>query len=94
MRTCEILRRSPTRTGYILQHYGLKGFKISGEGLIGKCPFHKGSKADFRISTKVPIWTCFGACNRGGNIIEFVSSLEGISLFLAKQKLGCLLSKP
>ncbi len=68
----------------ILDHYGLTSqFKRSanGETLTGPCPIHKGENpTQFRISTSKNCWNCFGRCQRGGNILDFVSRMEDCTI--------------
>lgn len=68
----------------ILDHYGLTNqFKRSpnGETLTGPCPIHKGENpTQFRISNSKNCWNCFGRCQRGGNILDFVSRMEDCSI--------------
>lgn len=68
----------------VLDHYGLtKKFKHSpnGETLTGPCPIHKGENpTQFRISNSKNCWNCFGRCQRGGNILDFVSKMEDCTI--------------
>jgi DNA primase len=68
----------------ILDHYDLTNqFKRSANGdtLTGRCPIHKGENpTQFRISVSKNCWNCFGRCQRGGNILDFVSRMEECSI--------------
>jgi DNA primase len=66
----------------VLEHYGLlEGFKRSGDSLSGPCPIHKGENStQFRVSVSKNCWNCFGECKRGGNILDFVSLMEDVSV--------------
>lgn len=66
----------------ILDQYGLTDqFHRSGDGLRGACPLHDGhNKTQFRVSISQNVWHCFGDCNRGGSILDFVSRKEGVGL--------------
>lgn len=66
----------------VLKRYGLaEKFKQSGDSLSGPCPLHDGeNQTQFRISISKNCWHCFGRCNRGGNVLEFVSEKEEVSL--------------
>ena len=67
----------------ILERYGaLESLAQSGNGerLSGACPIHGGTnKTHFRVSVSKNCWNCFGQCQCGGNIIDFVSKKEDVS---------------
>jgi len=66
----------------ILERYGcLESLAKSGSGdrLSGACPIHGGTnKTHFRVSISKNCWNCFGKCQSGGNIIDFVSKKEEV----------------
>lgn len=66
----------------ILERYGcLESLAKSGNGdrLSGACPIHGGTnKTHFRVSISKNCWNCFGKCQSGGNIIDFVSKKEEV----------------
>jgi DNA primase len=66
----------------ILEHYGaLPDLAKSGNGdrLSGACPIHGGTnKTHFRVSVSKNCWNCFGTCQSGGNVIDFVAKKEGV----------------
>ena len=66
----------------ILDHYQLTDtFKRNGDSLTGPCPLHGGqSPTQFRVSISKNCWNCFSECKHGGNILDFVSRKEGISI--------------
>jgi DNA primase len=72
----------------ILQHYNLReGFKKSGDSLSGPCPIHKGSNpTQFRVSISKNIWNCFSECKHGGNTLDFIARMEGVSIHAAAIK--------
>src|SRR6266496_4390981 len=66
----------------ILEHFGLTS-KLSqkGDSYSGPCPIHNGDNpTQFRVSISKNCWNCFGKCKRGGNILDFVSLKEGVSI--------------
>lgn len=65
----------------VLEHYGLaESFKRTGNSLSGPCPLHNGqNRTQFRVSLGKNCWNCFGTCNGGGNILDFVARKEGCS---------------
>ena len=67
----------------ILERYGvLASLTKSGNGdrLSGACPIHGGTnKTHFRVSVAKHCWNCFGKCQGGGNVIDFVAKKEGIA---------------
>lgn len=66
----------------ILERYGaLESLAKSGTGdrLSGVCPIHGGTnRTHFRVSVSKNCWNCFGKCQAGGNIIDFVARKEDI----------------
>ena len=51
--------------------------KRSGRNYFGLCPFHNEKSPSFSVSPDKQIFHCFG-CGVGGNIITFISKIEGI----------------
>lgn len=74
----------------ILKHYNLEEhFKRNGDSLSGKCPLHDGDNpTQFRVSLSKNCWNCFGQCKRGGNILDFVSIREHVSIREAAIKIA------
>jgi len=74
----------------VLKHYGIaETFKRNGDTLSGPCPLHNGQNpTQFRISDTKNCWHCFGRCNTGGNVLEFVSKKEETTLREAALKLS------
>lgn len=72
----------------VLGHYGLlEPMKRSGDNLSGCCPIHKGSNpTQFRVSISKNVWNCFSECKRGGNVIDFIALMEGVSVYGAALK--------
>src|SRR5437016_7845431 len=72
----------------VLQHYGfLERFKKSGDSLSGPCPIHRGENpTQFRVSVSKNIWHCFSKCDRGGNVLDFISRIEDVSIHAAALK--------
>lgn len=67
----------------VLHRYGfLPKLTRSGNGdrLSGACPIHGGSNVThFRVSVSKNCWNCFGQCQCGGNVIDFVAKKENVS---------------
>jgi DNA primase len=72
----------------VLQHYGLlEKFKRGTDSLNGPCPIHKGSNpTQFRVSLSKNIWNCFSECKHGGNVLDFISEMEKVSIHAAAVK--------
>src|SRR5260221_7571014 len=72
----------------VLEHYGLLDrFKRSGDSLSGPCPIHKGNNpTQFRVSVSKNIWNCFSECKHGGNTLDFITSMESVSIHAAALK--------
>ncbi|MBI1921233.1 MAG: DNA primase [Geobacter sp.] len=63
--------------------------KRSGSNWLGLCPFHQEKTPSFNVNPAKGIFHCFG-CGVGGDAIDFVMKLEGLSFpeavnFLAKR---------
>ena len=50
----------------------------AGKNFKGLCPFHGENTPSFVVSPEKGIYKCFG-CGQGGNVISFISQIEGIS---------------
>jgi DNA primase len=52
--------------------------KVSGKNALGCCPIHQGTNPrQFSVCLSKNIWRCFGSCNTGGNVLDFISMMEG-----------------
>ena len=51
--------------------------KRSGRNYFGNCPFHNEKTPSLSVSPDKQIFHCFG-CNVGGNVISFISRIEGV----------------
>ena len=51
--------------------------KRSGRNFFGLCPFHNEKSPSFSVSPDKQIYHCFG-CGVGGNVIGFISRIEGL----------------
>jgi DNA primase catalytic core len=58
-----------------------RGIKLTRQGadLLGKCPFHDDRRPTLVITPVKNLWHCLGACNAGGDVIEWVMRAEGVS---------------
>ena len=52
--------------------------KKAGKNFKGLCPFHKEKTPSFIVSPEKQIYHCFG-CGKGGNVFNFLMSVENIS---------------
>ncbi|MGK0190600.1 MAG: DNA primase [Verrucomicrobiales bacterium] len=67
----------------ILDRYGAsEHLKGSSEfELRGPCPIHQGkSQSEFAVNLEKNCWNCFSDCKRGGNMLDFVALMEGITV--------------
>jgi len=52
----------------------------SGKNYIGFCPFHHNVRTPaFAVFPDTQTWRCFGACNTGGDVFQFVMKRDGLS---------------
>ena len=80
--------KSAVRMEQVLEHYGiLNRFKKGNDSLSGPCPIHKGDNpTQFRVSISKNIWNCFSECKHGGNVLDFIARMDGISIHAAAVK--------
>ena len=66
----------------VLLYYNLlDSMTRKGNRVSGLCAFHPDSKTQsFKADLEKNLWNCFGACNRGGDLIDLVCVAEGIDL--------------
>lgn len=66
----------------VLTRYGLlETLKHHGDSLSGPCPLHGGKNpTTFRVNTARNCWICFGKCQNGGSIVDFVSRKERVGI--------------
>ena len=61
----------------------------TGKNYTGFCPFHENKHTPaFVVWPETGTWRCFGACNEGGDIFQFVMKKEGLDFKEALQKLA------
>ncbi|MFZ5502291.1 MAG: CHC2 zinc finger domain-containing protein, partial [Pseudomonadota bacterium] len=58
-----------------------------GRNRIGLCPWHDDSSPSLVITPDKNLWHCFGACARGGSVIDWVMISEGIDFRGAVERL-------
>ena len=65
------------------------GVQLRGRGRVrqGVCPFHQESEGSFTVYGDSERWYCFG-CGLGGDVLDFVQRVEGLTLPEAIQRLG------
>jgi len=51
--------------------------KKKGRYFFGLCPFHNEKTPSFSVTPDLQIFNCFG-CNKGGNVIHFIMSIENL----------------
>ena len=61
--------------------------KRKGRNYFGLCPFHNEKSPSFSVSPDKQIFHCFG-CGVGGNVITFVSQIEGLNFVETVQMLA------
>ena len=55
----------------------IKKPKLSGNNLIGLCPFHNDTNSSFSVDLNTGKYDCF-ACGASGNYIGFIARQDGI----------------
>jgi hypothetical protein len=67
----------------VINHYGVKGLRKSGDELRGTCPIHKGSERgkNFTVNLHKNAFKCFSqGCGAHGNVLDFVAAMEECSV--------------
>lgn len=55
----------------------IEGYKITGNEMMGRCPFHNEKTGSFHVDLKTGKWNCFG-CGENGNFVSFWAKLHGV----------------
>lgn len=55
----------------------IQKYKITGDNLVGLCPFHQDRNGSFSVDLKTGKWHCF-AEDEGGNFVTFWAKYQGI----------------
>ena len=65
------------------------GIALRGKGRVrqGVCPFHKEGEGSFTVYADSEKFYCFG-CGAGGDVLDFVQRMEGLTLPEAIRRLG------
>jgi DNA primase len=50
-----------------------------GADLVGRCPFHEDRTPSLVVTPAKNLWHCFGACQAGGSVIDWVMRRDGVS---------------
>lgn len=74
----------------VLDHYGLLDrLKKSGPSLVGCCPIHSGTNPrQFSVTLDKNVFNCFGNCQAGGNVLDFVAKMEKVDIKRAGELLA------
>ena len=59
----------------------------TGRRYSGYCPFHDDRRPSLVVFPESARWWCFGACNAGGDVFDFVMKAEGVSFPEAVRRL-------
>lgn len=60
----------------IVEHYGVKLHR-AGQQFVGLCLFHRERTPSFYVDPDKKVFKCFGRCDAGGDIFDFVMRAEG-----------------
>ena len=66
----------------------------SGRNYKALCPFHSEKTPSFVVFPDSQRWYCFGACNEGGDVFDFVMKAEHVDFPEALNRLGGGLLRP
>ncbi|WP_419600232.1 CHC2 zinc finger domain-containing protein [Thiolapillus sp.] len=68
--------------------------KKHGKDYLGLCPFHDDKEPSLVISPDKNLWHCLGACNEGGDVIQWVMKRQGVSFRHAVELLNKVAIRP
>lgn len=54
---------------------------------VGICPFHSEKTGSFKIYKNQNSWWCFGACGKGGSVIDFIMEQQNIDFLSAVKQI-------
>lgn len=76
----------------VLAHRGLlDGLRLRGHCLVGPCPVHGGDNPRaFVVDRHRNLWRCFTGCDAGGDVVELVRRLDGLTYAQAACHLASL----
>ena len=74
----ELIEEVRTRNDIVDVISGYVRLQKKGSSYFGLCPFHNEKSPSFSVSRQKQMYYCFG-CGATGDVIDFVSRLEGIS---------------
>lgn len=77
----------------LLVSYGILDASYSGKVAMILCPYHGDTDPSMKINFDRDSFFCFG-CNKKGNIIDFISHLEGVDEIEALQKAYSIAKAP
>lgn len=60
----------------------------TGGTFTGLCPLHSEKHGSFVVHPDRQTWHCYGACNKGGDVISLVMAVESVDFKTAIQRLG------
>ncbi len=83
-RTVEEVKEAADIVEVISAHTELRR---SGERWTGLCPFHEERSPSFSVDAHQKLYHCFG-CGVGGDVIKFVSEMDGLSFPEAVESLA------
>jgi DNA primase catalytic core len=70
----------------LAESYDLK-LKSQGKDYVTHCPWHNDKTPSLVFTPKTNLYHCMGACNVGGNVIQFVMKMDNLSFVNAYEKL-------
>lgn len=57
---------------------GIELVRHGEDNLMGRCPWHEDATPSLCVSPAKNLWHCLGACNVGGDVIEWVMKMENV----------------
>jgi DNA primase catalytic core len=71
--------KNEIRLQRLVEAQGIELKRHGAKDLVGRCPFHNDRTPSLIITPRTNEWHCMGACNEGGDVIQWVMKTRGIS---------------
>lgn len=78
----------------VAKRYINTSWKREGRLQVTTCPFHHEKTGSFKIDPKKQTWTCYGSCNKGGDVISLIQELQNLGFIEATKEVAGISSTP
>jgi hypothetical protein len=89
MLTQRLLQEEIKQVVNLVQFIGTRvALTLSGRSYRGNCPLHPDQSRDLYVYPGLEVWHCYGDCDKGGSVVDFLMKIDGLSYGEALKKLG------